>query len=207
MVVNLGDCGIVEECLKKHSPVISQHEDSWLTKHLKLHMKSALAVPLHTLHSSKVVLPEHGIHHAGSFVEPRPRTGTLLGVVVAINKMGPVDRFGLPDEHLLEALSATIARALDNNKNLDELFELKKDMLYQAHIFNTFSNVPSLVTLHRKHTPGELTCENVIPIFFFHSFFCQAQQRNLILQGAATLHTSPLSITLSPSAGSPLFAP
>lgn len=29
----------------------------------------------------------------------------------------------------------------------------------------------------------------------------QAQQRNLILQGAATLHTSPLSVTLSPSAG------
>ena len=82
-----------------------------------------------------MVLPEHGIHHAGSFVELRPRTGALFGVVVAINKVGPVDRFGPPDEHSLETLSATLARALDNNKNLDELFELKKEMLYQAHIF------------------------------------------------------------------------
>ena len=54
MVVNIGDCSIVEECLKKQSPVISQHEDSWLTKHLKLHLKGAVAVPLHTSHLSKV---------------------------------------------------------------------------------------------------------------------------------------------------------
>jgi hypothetical protein len=73
----IGDCGIVEECLKKHSPVVSQHEDSWLTKTLKLHIKSAMAVPLDCSHHSKVVLMCYLslllLMFSNSTVHPTPR--------------------------------------------------------------------------------------------------------------------------------------
>ena len=156
--VKVVDTGIVEDCIRRRCGLISQNEDSWLATHLKVHVKSAVAVALHTSHSSKVMLEAHE-HKAGSYVEMRPQTGAVLGVVVAVNKLGHVDRFSSPDLSLLEQAAGTLARAVENNVNLLELFELKREMNYQG------------------------------------------QQRNLILQGAATLHTSPLGTSLAPSAG------